>query len=217
MLTKAISTLGQLLSLFLVLLLIGGCEGSESGTAGSGAPQAETDAGTTVASLARAAQTEITVEAMDEELDSIVQYERLSGDPGEIAAANYLVRTLEAGGAPIAADSLVGPLRSDTWRAFSSPTTSNRPAPSIGRSRRIMRCWPMTRRLNSPPRTRQQGGSCSAGLGSTMVSNHISITWRRFTTVPCCTSERLFWRPWPGSVGAVRSIAPPSCCWRVPS
>jgi hypothetical protein len=35
---------------------------------------------------------------MDVELDSIVQYDRLSGSPGENAAIDYLVRTLEAEG-----------------------------------------------------------------------------------------------------------------------
>ena len=57
--------------------------------------------------LIEAAQAEITVEAMDEELDSIVQYDRLSGDPGEFAAVNYLGRTLEAEGIQVSVDTFL--------------------------------------------------------------------------------------------------------------
>ena len=66
-------------------LLIGGCGGSGSSAGGADA-------------LIEAAQGEITVAAMEMELDSIVQYDRLSGSPGENAAIDYLVRTLEEEG-----------------------------------------------------------------------------------------------------------------------
>ena len=52
---------------------------------------------------------------MNVELDSIVQYDRLSGDPGEIAAVNYLVRTLEDEGIQV---------RVDTFLAFISDPVS---------------------------------------------------------------------------------------------
>ncbi|NNM06676.1 MAG: M28 family peptidase [Gemmatimonadetes bacterium] len=97
---------GLILSAFLLVLV--GCEGT-----GDGAPSAaggDRDGAATnpaVSSLIDAAQAEITVEAMDEELDSIVQYERLSGEPGEIAAVDYLVRTLQAEGIQVAVDTFL--------------------------------------------------------------------------------------------------------------
>ena len=63
--------------------------------AGCGSPQGTTDGAET---LAEAVKGEMGVESMDLELDSIVQYDRLSGSPGENAAIDYLVRTLEAEG-----------------------------------------------------------------------------------------------------------------------
>lgn len=51
-----------------------------------------------VEALIEAVQSDVTVEALDEALDSIVQYDRLSGGPGEFAAVDYLRRTLEADG-----------------------------------------------------------------------------------------------------------------------
>jgi hypothetical protein len=134
--TKANSTVGSAL-LFGLLLSLGGCggpgdeglggdrandvssgaeaEGSSGVTPIGSALSAETNASPEAAALTRAAQAEITVEAIDVELDSIVQYDRLSGDPGEIAAVNYLVRTLEAEGIQV---------RVDTFLAFISDPLS---------------------------------------------------------------------------------------------
>jgi len=63
--------------------------------------------GTGVESLIREVQAEITVAAMNEELDSLVQYNRLSGDPGEIAAVDYLVRTLQSEGIHVTVDTFM--------------------------------------------------------------------------------------------------------------
>jgi N-acetylated-alpha-linked acidic dipeptidase len=79
------STPTRLAGAFALSLLLAGC-GSPQSTAGG----AET--------LAEAVKGEMGVESMDLELDSIVQYDRLSGSPGENAAIDYLVRTLEAEG-----------------------------------------------------------------------------------------------------------------------
>ncbi|MGW8266393.1 MAG: M28 family peptidase [Longimicrobiales bacterium] len=70
---------------FFAVVLLSGCGDPGVGTGGA-------------ATLIQAAQEEITVAAMDVELDSLVQYDRLSGSPGENAAIDYLVRTLEAEG-----------------------------------------------------------------------------------------------------------------------
>ena len=79
-------------TILLLPFLLLGCGGASSRASDSGA-----DPGGVVA-LIEAAQGEVTVEAMDVELDSIVQYDRLSGSPGENAAVDYLVRTLRAEG-----------------------------------------------------------------------------------------------------------------------
>jgi Iap family predicted aminopeptidase len=55
-------------------------------------------------SLIDAASREVTVANMELELDSIVQYDRLSGSPGEFAAVEYLRRTLEAEGIQVSVD-----------------------------------------------------------------------------------------------------------------
>lgn len=86
------------------LLLLGGCGDSGNGNSGSGASEGDADG---AVALAEAAQAEITVEAMDVELDSIVQYDRLSGSPGEIAAVDYLVRTLEGEGIQVEVDTFL--------------------------------------------------------------------------------------------------------------
>jgi hypothetical protein len=44
---------------------------------------------------------------MDEELDSLVQYDRLSGSPGENAAMDYLARTLESEGIQVEVDTFL--------------------------------------------------------------------------------------------------------------
>jgi hypothetical protein len=101
----------------LLLLVLGGCGGS-----GIGSPRSDTSgtpvaggAGGPAAALALAAQAEIVVEAMDVELDSLVQYDRLSGSPGEIAAVDYLVKTLRDEGIQV---------RVDTFLAFVSDPIS---------------------------------------------------------------------------------------------
>ena len=87
---------------FLFLLVLGGCGGSDNATSGS-----DDSAGPGAPGLIETVQAEITVEAMDVELDSIVQYDRLSGSPGEIAAVDYLVRTLVAEGIQVKVDTFL--------------------------------------------------------------------------------------------------------------
>lgn len=76
---------------FSVALLLFGCGDPGIGAGGARA-------------LIQAAQDEITVAAMEVELDSLVQYDRLSGSPGENAAIDYLVRTLVAEGIRVEVD-----------------------------------------------------------------------------------------------------------------
>ncbi len=107
-----LSRVTSALSLILILLLpfLGGCGGPGDGTSEKGAAEGKAPAlaaGDGAAALARAAQALITVEAMELELDSIVQYDRLSGSPGEIAAVDYLVRTLEEEGIEVAVDTFL--------------------------------------------------------------------------------------------------------------
>ncbi len=80
---------------------VAGCAGPGDDVGDGGHPSGQVQA------LIQTAQAEITVDAIDEALDSIVQYDRLSGDPGEIAAVNYLVRTLEAEGIEVAVDTFL--------------------------------------------------------------------------------------------------------------
>ena len=120
MFSKVTSTLAHILILALLLLFLGGCggpgdgdEGANASGEGSGAGAVAAEGGRALAQaggaagLVAAAQAEITVGAMDEELDSIVQYDRLSGSPGEIAAVDYLVRTLEAEGIQVRVDTFL--------------------------------------------------------------------------------------------------------------
>jgi len=60
-----------------------------------------------VMALIEAAKQEVTVANMESELDSIVQYDRLSGSPGEFAAVEYLRQTLEAEGIHAAVDTFL--------------------------------------------------------------------------------------------------------------
>ncbi len=106
-------------TLLLALIpFLGGCggsgdgaseaDGSEGGTTGAGpAGQTGAAAPSGATTLTLAAQAEVTVDAMNVELDSIVQYDRLSGDPGEIAAVNYLVRTLKEEGIQVKVDTFL--------------------------------------------------------------------------------------------------------------
>jgi len=98
------STFAPTLLSALFLLFLGGCGGSEPEYPAIRASEGGPGGG---AALAEAAAAEITVEAMDEELDSIVQYDRLSGSPGEIAAVDYLVRTLQAEGIQVKVDTFL--------------------------------------------------------------------------------------------------------------
>jgi len=75
------------------------------------APSVDVD----VTALAQAVQGDVRVPAMETELDSIVQYDRLSGSPGENAAVAYLARTLEAEGIAFSVD---------TFQAFISDPVS---------------------------------------------------------------------------------------------
>ncbi len=83
--------------LFLALFLTG-CGDSDSPAAREGGTPAA------VQTLIDAAKGEVTVANMEEELDSIVQYDRLSGSPGEFATVEYLRRTLEAEGIQVLVD-----------------------------------------------------------------------------------------------------------------
>ncbi len=77
-----------------------------------------------VEALVEAAQGEIQVAAMNEELDSLVQHDRLSGSPGEFAAVDYLRRTLEAEGIQV---------RVDTFMAYvSDPVSASVEVPAAG-------------------------------------------------------------------------------------
>jgi len=73
---------------------------SLSGCGDSGSP-AE------VFALIEAAKAEVIVANMAEELDSLVQYDRLSGSPGEFAAVEYLRRTLAAEGIQVSVDTFL--------------------------------------------------------------------------------------------------------------
>ena len=105
-----------------IALILTGCSGTESETPGESSStregagelgsgrrggEAESFQATGAEALARAAQSEITVEAMEVELDSIVQHDRLSGSPGEMAAVDYLVRTLRAEGIQVRVDTFL--------------------------------------------------------------------------------------------------------------
>lgn len=84
-------------ALALPLVLVG-CGGDEGGAGTSGDLQ----------DLVEAVQGEIAVASIEVALDSIVQYDRLSGSPGENAAIDYLVRTLEGEGIRVEVDSFLG-------------------------------------------------------------------------------------------------------------
>lgn len=64
----------------------------------------DADNSASVQDLVEAAKAEVTVANMEHELDSIVQYDRLSGSPGEFAAVEYLRRTLENEGVEVSVD-----------------------------------------------------------------------------------------------------------------
>lgn len=99
---------------FLLALLTGACGGPGPATVGAGGAD----------ELIQAAQGEIEVAAMNVELDSLVQYERLSGSPGEFAAVDYLRRTLEAEGIQV---------RVDTFPAYiSDPVSASVEVPAAG-------------------------------------------------------------------------------------
>ena len=110
MLSRVTSALSRILILVPLLPFLAGCGGPGDGASEKGAAEGRAPAlaaGDGAAALARAAQALITVEAMEVELDSIVQYDRLSGSPGEIAAVDYLVRTLEEEGIQVVVDTFL--------------------------------------------------------------------------------------------------------------
>ena len=80
-----------------------------------------------VAALAEAVQGEITIPAMEEELDSIVQYDRLSGSPGENAAVAYLARTLAAEGISFTVDTFSAYISDPVSAAVEVPGTDFAP------------------------------------------------------------------------------------------
>ena len=63
--------------------------------------------GDPVAALTAAVQADITPEGLSEQVDSIVQYERLSGSPGENAAIDHIVRELEREGVAVTVDTFM--------------------------------------------------------------------------------------------------------------
>ncbi len=85
-------------------LLLTACSGPGADGDAPGAEGSVSPAGPAASALTADAQAEITVPSMDEALDSIVRYDRLSGGPGEIASMNYLVRTLRAEGIQVQVD-----------------------------------------------------------------------------------------------------------------
>ena len=98
----------------LTILVLGAC-------GGPGSPGGNVDA------LIEAAQAEVTVAAMDVELDSIVQYDRLSGSPGENAAIDYLVRTMEAEGIRVEVDTFLAYISDPVSAAVEVPGTDFAP------------------------------------------------------------------------------------------
>jgi len=75
-------------------LLLVGC--GSPGTAGGGA-----------GALESAVRGEITPGGLATQVDSIVQYDRLSGSPGEFAAIDHVVATLSADGVPLTVDTFM--------------------------------------------------------------------------------------------------------------
>ena len=104
MLSRIASSFTPIPILATLVSFLAGCGESGNGSASGGGLARGADP---AFALIEAAKAEITVEAMDRELDSIVQYDRLSGSPGEIAAVNYLVRTLEEEGIQVAVDTFL--------------------------------------------------------------------------------------------------------------
>lgn len=108
---------GRLLATTLAVALAGAC--SASGPAADG-----------VDALIESVQAEVQVAAMNGELDSLVQHDRLSGGPGEFAAVDYLRRTLEAEGIQV---------RVDTFMAYiSDPVSASVEVPAAGFSPRAI-------------------------------------------------------------------------------
>jgi len=79
-------------------MLFLGC-GSPGGVPGGG--------GGGSGALESAVRGEITPEGLAGQVDSIVQYNRLSGSPGEFAAIDHIVATLSADGVPVTVDTLM--------------------------------------------------------------------------------------------------------------
>ncbi len=77
--------------------------------------------------LIEAAKQEITVANMESELDSIVQYDRLSGSPGEFAAVEYLRQTLEAEGIHAAVDTFLAYISDPVSASVEVPGTNFAP------------------------------------------------------------------------------------------
>jgi len=79
------------------LLLVGcGSPGGAPPTGGGG-----------VGALESAVQGEVTSEGLATQVDSIVQYDRLSGSPGEFAAIDHIVAVLSADGVPVTVDTFM--------------------------------------------------------------------------------------------------------------
>lgn len=74
-----------------------------------------------------AVQAEVTVEALDEALDSIVNYDRLSGSPGEFSAVEYLRRTLEAEGITTRVDTFLAYISDPVSASVAIPGTDFAP------------------------------------------------------------------------------------------
>ncbi len=83
----------------MALLLIVGCGGGSTGTSRTAAGAGE------AGQLATAVRAEVTAEALGVQVDSIDQYDRLSGGPGENAAIDHIVAVLQHDGVPVSVDS----------------------------------------------------------------------------------------------------------------
>ena len=99
----------------LPLLVLEGCGGPELGVGGD------------AAALVEVIQAEMDIGAIDVELDSIVQYDRLSGSPGEFAAVDYLARTLEEEGVQVRVDTFLAYISDPVSAAVEVPGTDFAP------------------------------------------------------------------------------------------
>lgn len=120
--TATLAGMGARGIVFLAMMAFAGaCQGPEAENGAAGGRAGPLD------SLIQAVHDEITVDAMDEELDSIVQYDRISGSPGENAAIDYLVRTLASEGIQVRVDTFLAYISDPVSAAVEVPGTGFAP------------------------------------------------------------------------------------------